>query len=387
MSDHAKQILFLTGTRADFGKLKSLIEVLLDDERFEVQIFATGMHMDRRYGYTVKEIEKCGYPRIFKFINFDQESPMDLCLARTIEGLSNYVNQERPDLIVVHGDRVETLAGAIVGALNNILVAHIEGGEVSGTVDDMLRHSISKLSHAHFVSNGEAKKRLIQLGEDSQSVFPIGSPDVDLMFSDRLPHFDDVLEYYEIPFRKFGILVFHPVTTEIEHLADYSQNLVNAINQTDLNMIGILPNNDQGTHHIQENFERGFADNDRVIFFPSIRFENFLVLLRSAQMIIGNSSAGVREASYYGVPSIDIGTRQSMRSRAHNILHCPYDQASISQAIKGAMALGRTAPTLGFGAGDSNQRFYKVLSKDSFWDIPQQKSFKDVAIYTSCSNT
>ena len=167
MEQHStiKKIVFLTGTRADFGKLKSLIEILNRHQQFEVHIFATGMHLDKKYGYTVHEIEKCGYPNIYKYINHDKESMMDITLSRTIEGFANYIRLIQPDLIVVHGDRIEALAGATVGALNNILVTHIEGGELSGTVDELIRHAVSKLSHTHFVANFEAKKRLMQMGE------------------------------------------------------------------------------------------------------------------------------------------------------------------------------------------------------------------------------
>ncbi|MFZ9944061.1 MAG: UDP-N-acetylglucosamine 2-epimerase, partial [Bacteroidia bacterium] len=160
-----KKILFITGTRADFGKLKSLIQITSEDSTFEVHIFATGMHLLEQYGYTVNEIEKSGFTNIHRFSNGNIGNGMDVALARTIEGLSAYVANNRPDLLVVHGDRGEALAGSIVGALNNILVAHIEGGEVSGTVDELIRHAVTKMSHLHFVSNEEARKRLIQLGE------------------------------------------------------------------------------------------------------------------------------------------------------------------------------------------------------------------------------
>ncbi len=160
-----KKISFLTGTRADFGKIKSLIEILRLNEQFDVHIFATGMHMEVKYGYTVLEIEKCGYDNIYKYINQINGAAMDITLSKTIEGFANYVHLIKPDLIVVHGDRIEALAGATVGALNNILVAHIEGGELSGTVDELIRHAVSKLSHTHFVANEEAKKRLQQMGE------------------------------------------------------------------------------------------------------------------------------------------------------------------------------------------------------------------------------
>ena len=151
-----KRVLFLTGTRADFGKIKSLINILEKDNRFSVHIFITGMHMHALYGSTYLEVEGCGYSNIYKYINHTSETSMDLTLAKTIEGLSAYIKEFPPELIVVHGDRVEALAGAITGSLNNILVAHIEGGELSGTIDDLIRHAVSKMSHIHFVSNEEA---------------------------------------------------------------------------------------------------------------------------------------------------------------------------------------------------------------------------------------
>src|SRR5688572_28203916 len=211
-----RKIVFLSGTRADFGKLKSLIRTLLHDPpRFEVHIFATGMHMDPKYGFTVLEFEKCNFPNVYRYINSNAGGTMDQALGTTIQGFGQYVRLIQPDLIVVHGDRCEALAGAIVGSLNNILVAHIEGGELSGTVDGLIRHSVSKMSHLHFVSNAEARRRLVQLGEDPDTVFVIGSPDVDVMTSPDLPSLEDVKRHYEIAFSNYGILAFHPVTTSL----------------------------------------------------------------------------------------------------------------------------------------------------------------------------
>lgn len=141
-----KRIIFLSGTRADFGKIRSLLDVMDKASQFEVHVFVTGMHMLRKYGLTCMEVENRGYKNIYKFINQNYNDTMDSILAKTIAGLSDYVKEIKPDMIVVHGDRVEALAGAIVGSLNNILVSHIEGGEVSGTIDDLIRHSASKSS-------------------------------------------------------------------------------------------------------------------------------------------------------------------------------------------------------------------------------------------------
>ena len=165
-----KKIVFITGTRADFGKIKSLIQILENHKNFNPFVFVTGMHLMETYGYTLIEIERCNFSNVYTFENHTSEATMDLTLARTIDGFSSYIKTIKPDLIVVHGDRVEAMAGAIVGALNNILVAHVEGGELSGTIDELIRHSISKMSHIHYVSNEKAKKRLIQMGELSNSI-------------------------------------------------------------------------------------------------------------------------------------------------------------------------------------------------------------------------
>ncbi len=172
-----KKIVFLTGTRADFGKLKPLMSVVENSDLFECYVFVTGMHTLSRYGFTFHEIEKQGYKNIFVYMNQTSATEMDIILANTIIGFSNFAKEISPDMIIVHGDRVEALAGAIVGSINNILTAHIEGGELSGTIDELLRHSISKLSHVHFVANEEAKKRLIQMGE-SENCFWIGESQI-----------------------------------------------------------------------------------------------------------------------------------------------------------------------------------------------------------------
>ena len=171
-----KKIVFLTGTRADYGKLKSLMKVVQNSNKFQLHIFVTGMHMLEKYGATFKEIEKDGFKNIYKYINQKSNchNQMDIALSNTIIGLSNYCDEVSPDIIVVHGDRLEALAGAIVGAFNNIKVMHIEGGEVSGTIDESIRHSITKMSHFHLVSNEEAKKRIMQLGEREESIFYLG---------------------------------------------------------------------------------------------------------------------------------------------------------------------------------------------------------------------
>ncbi len=371
-----KKIVFLTGTRADFGKLKSLIQIVEDHPLFESRIFATGMHMQRKYGLTVEEIEKSGFKNIYRYINVSSEKAMDLALAKTIEGFSNYINEEKPDLIVIHGDRVEALAGATVGALNNILVAHIEGGEVSGTVDELIRHSVSKLSHLHLVSNEEARSRLIQMGEQQSAIHVIGSPDVDIMLSQELPSLKKAMKRYEIPFKEYGVLMFHPVTTEVDDMRRQAKALVKSVLKSNKNYIVVYPNNDSGSSKILEEYA-SFEGKSQFRVFPSIRFEYFLVFLKNANFIIGNSSAGVREAPYYGVPTINIGSRQNNRVKNTNIINVKVNSKEILEAI---LTIGGKLKPLEneFGRGRSDIAFKELLENDDFWKTSPQKLFVDI---------
>lgn len=370
-----KKIAFLTGTRADFGKMKSLMEATAAAGDFDLHIFVTGMHMNPRYGRTVDEIRKCGFGNIFMYYNHSDYYAMDAIVSSTIAGFSNYVKDIAPDLVVLHGDRVEALAGAIVGMLNNTLTAHIEGGELSGTVDDSIRHAVSKLCHVHLVSNDEARRRLLQMGEDADHVFVIGSPDTDLILSDRLPTFRHVQDYYDLPFSDYAVLLFHPVTTEYGEIRHQAEELVGAAIESGLNYLVVYPNNDLGAEFIFDAYRR-LDGNPRFRIYPSLRFEYFLVLLRQARLILGNSSAGVMEAPYFGVPTVNVGSRQNRRTSNTGIIHCGHRQAEILAAIERSL-LARPAPIKPFGNGDSARRFIELLRSDAIWRIERQKAFHD----------
>lgn len=372
-----KKLVFLTGTRADFGKLKSLIKITQESDLFKVHIFVTGMHMIPMYGKTVIEIYKSGFENIYEFENHDDIGHMDRNLAKTISGFSKYIEKINPDLIVIHGDRIETMAGAIVGSLNNILVSHIEGGEVSGTIDELIRHSVSKLSHIHLVSNDEAKQRLIQMGESKNSIFTIGSPDLDVMHSNELPSLDFVKEYYDIKFENYAVVLFHSVTTEVSLLSTQVKILIDSLIDSDKNYILIFPNNDLGSDIILKEYDR-LEENKKFKIFPSLRFEYFLVLLKNSEFIIGNSSVGLREAPYYDVPTINLGNRQHNRVKSTNILNLDFDQELISKTIKHVSKRKAVTKDVDFGYGNSDKLFYQLLKDDNIWKIPHQKQFLDI---------
>lgn len=338
------------------------------------------MHLDKKFGYTFDEIRKEGYKNTFKYKNYTSSSRMDIILSNTIKGFSNYICDLQPDLIVVHGDRVEALAGAIAGSLNNILVSHVEGGEISGTIDELIRHAVTKMSHIHFVSNNDAENRLVQLGEIPESIHVIGSPDLDLMDPSRIPKLDFVKEYYDIPFNNFSIAMFHPVTTEENDTPKNIEHFVKALINSKRNYVLIYPNNDLGSESIIAEYLK-LKDNKFFKIFPSLRFEYFLTLLFHSEFMIGNSSAGIREAPFYKIPSVDIGTRQQNRSQSNSIIHCDYKKEKIMKAIEAASTMKfsiMNTPIDDFGRGDSDERFIKILKNKNFWLTSKQKQFQEI---------
>jgi len=372
-----KKIAFLTGTRADFGKLKSLIQAIHDSTDFEYEIFATGMHLLQQYGLTVIEIEKAGFQNIERYSNYTTEATMDLTLAKTIAGFSAYVKRFKPDLIIVHGDRVEALAGAVVGSLNNILVGHIEGGELSGTVDELIRHSVSKLSHIHFVSHETAAKRLLQMGELESSIFNIGSADLDVLFSKTLPNLETAKAYYDIPFENYAVVLFHSVTTAHQETAKHADDFAQALLEDDQNYVVIYPNNDLGSSDIIKAYKR-FDGNSRFKVFPSLRFEYFISLLKNAAFLIGNSSAGIHEAPYLGIPTVNVGRRQENRDlQTNSIIHVDNAKAAILKGIASAKAL-KVKPKGTESTKTAASGFLEALRTEAFWQIDHQKQFRDL---------
>ena len=372
-----KTITFITGTRADYGKIKSLIlELQKKSNKFKTHLIITGMHHSKKHGHTSDEIKKDKIQNCFRFINQLENTSMDIVLANTIRGINKFILNNHTDLIVVHGDRVESLAGAITGCLNNIKVAHIEGGEISGTIDEVLRHSISKLSHLHFVTNGIAKKRLEQMGEINRNIFTIGSPDVDIILKNKLPNLYSVKKRYGINFENYGIFIFHPVTTELKKIEKQIKYLLNLLVKSKFNYVVLLPNNDLG-HHIILNKILSLKNKKLKNFkiLPSMRFEYYLTLLKNSNFIIGNSSSGIMEAPYYGVPTIDFGTRQKNRAKINSIISIN-DYSKLDNLInKFKKKKYKFKPLKYFGTGNSHKKFLSILNQERIWKVKNQKQF------------
>lgn len=373
-----KKVLFITGTRADYGKIKSLMKTMDQSPDYDVYIYVSGMHLLPQYGSTYKEVLKDHYENVHVAFGQQHTENMSFNLGIVLTHLSGYVSQINPDMILVHGDRIDALAGALTGALNNILVAHIEGGEVSGTIDDSIRHAISKFAHLHFVCNEAAKRRLLQLGESNDRIFVIGSPDIDVMMSEDLPAIEFVKDYYDIPFSSYGIFLYHPVTTEPELIMNHIGIVVDALKESGKNYVVVYPNNDPGSETILNQVKK-LKGEEHFVVYPSIRFESFLTLLKNTEFIIGNSSAGIRESGIYGVPAIDIGTRQQGRydiERLPNIQHVPEVKGEILEAIKRIDSYRIQCHD--FGVGKGTEKFLEIIKSEKIWSNGVQKVFVDL---------
>lgn len=372
-----RKIVFITGTRADYGKLKPLMKATEALEGFETYIYVSGMHLMERYGNTYNEIQKDNYKNVYLAFGQCASVSMSYNLGDIICNFTGYVEKIKPDLIIVHGDRIDALAGAIVGALNNVRVAHVEGGEVSGTIDESIRHSVTKMSHFHLVSTNDAKKRVLQMGESEKNIFVIGSPDIDIMLSENLPSLEEVRLRYNIKLKKYYLFMYHPVTTEYEIIGEKISEVLGGLVQSNESFVVIYPNNDLGSEIIIHEINEKLT-GERFRIFPSIRFEYFLTLLKNAEGIIGNSSCGIREASVYGVPAIDIGSRQNGRydkKLLKNVQWVSENGNEIVKAVKECREYrSKTSP---FGAGNSAKLFIDVLKSDVIWNTETQKYFVD----------
>lgn len=367
-----KKLLFVTGTRADFGKLEPLAHAA-QQAGFEISFFITGMHMMKRYGETRLEVKRFAGAEFFEFVNQREGDALDFILSKTILGFSDFVHEHRPDLVIIHGDRVEALAASIVCAMRYIPSAHIEGGEVSGTIDESIRHCNTKLCATHFVSSEAARQRVLALGESPDRVYNIGSPELDTHARPSGVTIDEVKSRYAIPFDEYGIVIFHPVTSEADTIEAQAQSLFACLEASGKYFVVIAPNNDPGTDEIFAVIEALPIERFRLI--PSMRFNYFSELMKNAAAMIGNSSAGVREAPFLGLPSLDVGTRQNNRALADSVMVC---NALDGEGIRHFLSTcwnKRSTTDASYGDGQAMRHFVQILTSPYFWSMSSQKVF------------
>ena len=370
----ARTLAFVTGTRADFGKMQPLAEAAAA-RGFVIRYFVTGMHMLRRYGDTRLEVRHQAVGDVHEFVNQSPGDGHDQILGKTMQGFGDWITEYPADLVVIHGDRVEALAVALVCAMRYLPCAHVEGGEVSGTIDEIYRHCNSKLCRYHFVSSDSAARRVQALGEDPADTFVIGSPELDIHGAESTVDLDEVHRRYEIEFDDYGIVIFHPVTSESETIRAQADALFGALIDSGRQFVVISPNNDPGSDSINAAMSQLPSDRFRII--PSMRFGYFSELMKRSSVIVGNSSLGVREAPFLGVPSLDVGSRQHNRASAPSIVHAHAFDADRISAFLNEYWGRRFEPSDSFGTGDAGDRFAAILADPAFWVRPRQKTFHD----------
>ncbi len=368
----------MTNNRADFSRLRTVIAALQKRDEVTVQLFVTGTHLLDDYGSSIREIQEENFPIAYT-MHTEVSGRVPVTMAKSagnaITELAGVFSNFKPDIVVVHGDRYEALAATIAASFLNIFVAHIQGGEVSGTIDEHIRHAITKLSHAHFPSNEDALERIVRLGERPDMVFNVGCPASDILLHSPTCSFTQLREELMQLAKKaswkdqfnedFALVVFHPVTTEFGSAKKAASALIDALSSKKIKnpFLILWPNIDAGAQEIVDSLKKFERDmNGRVGIFKHFPLPLYVNILRHAKVMIGNSSSGIREACYFGTPVVDVGTRQEKRACTKNVLHVGYDSNAIEDAILKQLQHGRYEPEYPFGAGDAGEKIAGILA-------------------------
>ena len=332
-----RKICVITGTRANYGRLKTVMNAIINHPELELKLIVTGMHLISEFGYTVTEIEKDGYTidaRVDMHLSNDTGAGMCKSLGLGLIGITQAIESIQPDMILILGDRDEDLAGAIIGAHMNIPVAHIHGGEVTGTIDESIRHATTKFSHIHFAATEGSKERLLKLGESEDYVFNVGSPGLDAILNREYSTRSELFNKFNLDASKKLIIVAqHPVTTQKEQAENQMQQTMEAIKELGEQTLLIYPNADAGGREMISVIQQ-YENLDFLTTYRNINFEDYLNLLKYADVMVGNSSSGIMEAPSYYLPVINLGTRQDGREQSNNILNVNHDKDLIKQAIE-----------------------------------------------------
>ena len=340
-----RKICVVTGSRAEYGLLYWLLKEIEEDQGLELQILVTGMHLEERFGYTVETIESDGFEisaRVSMDISDDKPTTIAKSIGRGVIGITDAFATLDPDCIVVLGDRYEMLAAGQSAMMMRIPLAHIYGGEASeGSVDEAIRHALSKLSHLHFVAAEEYRHRVIQMGEQPSSVFNVGAACLDnlekLELLDRAQLADELK--FEISKAPYFLVTYHPVTLSSGDQSLPVREMLRAIEGfADHKVIITGVNSDPGNRDVGRVVEKFAKANEKtVIFFNSLGHLKYLSAMKHAAVVVGNSSSGIVEAPAINVPTVNIGDRQRGRIRAASVIDCLEDEESIKVAIARAL--------------------------------------------------
>ncbi len=382
-----KKICVVIGSRANYSSIKSVMSELKTDNDFELQIILTTSSVLNRYGNVATLIKNDGFKvneEIYNLIEGENTLTMAKSTGLAIVEIANTFQRLSPDLVIVIGDRFEVMATAISASYMNIPIAHTMGGEVSGTIDESLRHAITKLSHIHFPATKKSAKRIEKLGEISKNIFCVGCPRIDYVKS-------VLLQRKSISEKIFGtgvgnrfnlsenfiICSFHPVTTEFSDVKNQVRIILDVLDQFNINSIILWPNADAGSSEIATEI-RKYRENNKLqksYFFKNLPTDIYIRLLDKCLAIVGNSSSGIREGSYIGVPCVNVGTRQNFREKDINVVDVNFQYEEIRKALKSQVDIRKYKKGNLYGDGNAAKKIIKVLKKIKRIDIQKRITY------------
>ena len=387
-----RKICVFLGSRAHYSSLISIMRSIQQSEKLELILIAGASSILDKYGEVVRIIEKDGFKvdeKIFMIVEGENPETMAKTTGLGLIELSTALIKYVPDFTLLVADRYEMLAAAIASAYNNIPIAHIQGGEVSGSIDESIRHAITKLAHVHFPANEIAKQRILQMGEEVSYVFNFGCPRIDTVKEilkkptpkSEINNFirkEGVGDIFDID-NEFLIISQNPVTTEYGQGREQITITLKAVKEIskeyDMPVIVLWPNSDAGSDNIAEGI-RIFREkhlDENFHFFKNIPFEFYIQLMDKTLCLVGNSSSGIREGTFIGTPVVNIGTRQNNRERGKNVLDVDYDYNAIKNGIESQINHGKYESEHLYGDGNAGKKIIKVLESI---DVKIQKHFK-----------
>ncbi len=361
-----RRVHYLTGTRADFGLMRSTLEKIRQSTDLGLGILVTGMHLDAHYGNTVREVEDSGLPLVARIpVSFagHDGAAMAKAIATTLNGVVDAWRTERPDALLLLGDRGEMLAGALAALHLNVPIVHLHGGELSGTVDEPIRHAISQLAHYHFVATEKSRERLVRMGERPETVFVTGAPGLDGIDPGPTSRVDLAKEAGFDPQRPIALVVFHPVVQDALAAGAQAQTLLAALEDVpSLQALLLMPNADAGSEAIRAVFARAGARFQGRVHLGREVFHRWMAI---ADVLVGNSSSGIIEAASFGLPVVNVGDRQKDRERNVNVRDVPVEKDAIATAVCAALSGPRPPAQNLYGDGRTGERVVDLLRRIS----------------------
>jgi len=371
-----RKVCVVVTARPSYSRIKSALQAIKAHPDLELQLVVAASALLDRYGETVRYIEQDGFEiaaRVYMVLEGENPITSAKSTGLGLVELATVFDNIRPDVVVTIADRYETLATAIAASYMNIPVAHVQGGEVTGSIDEKVRHAVTKLSNLHFVATKKAAERVIRMGEVPNTVFVTGCPSIDLAASileNPTLDFDPITKYGGVGtpldiFDGYLVVIQHPVTTEYEQARRHITETLYAIRDLGLPTFWFWPNVDAGSDGTSEGI-RAFRENEHVPnihFFKNMTPEDFLRLIYNSKCVVGNSSVGIRECSFLGVPAVNIGTRQAGRERGRNVIDVDYDRHAIMEAVRYHLRNGPPPRDTLYGDGKAGQRIADLLAQ------------------------